>query len=572
MIQNNIFPNDNTETQENDNGKIEVIAKTNGDLQDIAKELNAEIEILIQSYAIITIEKSKLPLLYTYPQIEHIEIPKNLYFEGASNLVSTCIRSVQDKNKYNLSGKGVIVAIIDSGIDYMHKDFQNPDSTSRILYIWDQTIEGNPPEGFYSGTEYNNQEINQAINSTNPIQVLPSIDYIGHGTAVAGIAVGNGAESGGVNTGVAPEADIIIVKVGTKGYESFAQTTEFMRALKYVIEKAIKLNKPISINMSYGTNNGSHYGDSLFETYITDISSYWKSSIVIPTGNEGSAGHHFRGIALSNSIQEIEYFTAPGIESYYICLWKNFVDSFSVEIIFPNGVSSGIISTENQYKTIQQEDFVLNVLYGQPNHYSYNQEIFFNFKATKTSIKPGVWKLRIISGIIVDGNYDMWLPTIEEVTDKTFFSTPSIYNTLTIPSTAYKTICVSGYNDRISNITNFSGRGNSNLALPNPDVAAPADDVITTKAGGGYDSFSGTSIAAPFVTGSAALMMQWGILNKNDPFLYGERIKAFIRLGAERKKGTIYPNSSYGYGTLCLDKTFEYLTKYQLGGEILWLR
>lgn len=549
---------------------IEVIARFSGDISQIAEELDAEVEVLYYSYAIITINKNNLLRLYSHPQIESLELPKSLYFKSVFNLLTSCIRTVQSAESYNLRGRGVVVAIIDSGIDYTHKDFINQDGTSRILYIWDQTAEGTPPEGFTSGAEYDNEQINTALENAFPFQVIPMVDTNGHGTAVAGIAAGNGRSSDGENLGVAPESDIIAVKVGTRGYRSFARTTELMRAIKYVIEKARELDKPCAINISFGTNNGSHRGVSLLETYIEYVSSIWKIAIVIPTGNEGSAGHHYQGQLVSNQETSIEFFTSAGLTQFYITLWKNFVDEFTVEIIFPGGGSSGIIGTESQLKTVRYSNVSLTVIYGQPSHYSDRQEIFFNFTAAQGLISAGVWRLVIRSGEIVDGQIEMWLPTTEEVTEGTFFSTPSINNTLTIPSTARKIITVSGYNDRIGNIAEFSGRGNVNIELPNPDISAPAVGIISTKAGGGYDSFTGTSMAAPFVTGSAALMMQWGIVNNNDPFLYGERIKAFLRLGAVRMRNVRYPNPLFGYGKLCLSNTMGYLEEYKYGGNILW--
>lgn len=552
--------------------EIEVIAKFNGDIMKIARELDAEAEVIYENYAIITIDKSKLGRLNSHAEIEHLELPKNLYVKGPHNLTSSCITSVQRSTGFNLSGKDVIVAIIDSGIDYMHPDFQNNDGTSRILFIWDQTLTGTPPSGFYSGAEYNNEQINNAIESPNPYQVVPSMDTNGHGTAVAGIAAGNGRSSDGVNLGVAPQADIIAVKVGYKGYESFARSTELMRALKYVIDQAKKLLKPICINMSFGMNNGSHKGDSLFETFISEISAEWKTSIAVPTGNEGAAGHHYSGKIDTNQVKEIEFFTAPGIDSYYLSLWKNFADSFDVELIFADGSSTGVIGIENQTKTVRRPNAVVNVFYGQPTHYSGAQEIFVVVNSINAPLKAGITKLRLISQTIVDGHFDIWLPTLEEVTDQTFFTEPSIYNTLTIPSTAAKVIRVAGYNDRVGNIAVFSGRGGLMSDQIIPDLAAPAVDILTTKTGGGYDTFTGTSVAAPFVTGSAALMMEWGIVNNNDPFLYGERVRAFLRLGATRRTDVIYPNSSFGYGTLCLENTMNYLVEYRLGADYFWLQ
>lgn len=549
---------------------IEVIARFTGDINNIIRDMEAEVEVLYTGYAIITIHKDHLLSLYSNSQILNLELPKKFYFQATFNLLTSCITTVQSQESYNLRGKGVIVAIIDSGIDFTHKDFTNEDGTSRILYIWDQSVAGTPPVGFTSGSEYNNETINLALKNAFPNQVIPIVDINGHGTAVAGIAAGNGRSSNGENIGVAPEADIIAVKVGLRGFRSFARTTELMRAVKYVIDKAIELNKPVSINMSFGTNNGAHRGTSVLETFITDISSSWKTVISIPTGNEGSAGHHYQTQLMSNQESNIEFFTSAGLTEFYITLWKDFADSLTVEIIFPGGGSSGIIGIESQLKTVRHDNVSLTILYGQPTHYSIRQEIFFNFTAVEGTISAGIWKLVIRTGEIVDGLIDLWLPTTEEVTEGTFFSNPSINNTMTIPSTSFSAITVSGYNDRVGNIAEFSGRGSLNLELPKPDISAPAVAIISTKVGGGYDSFTGTSMAAPFVTGSAALMMQWGIVNNNDPFLYGERLKAFLRLGAVRTRNVKYPNALFGYGKLCLNNTMNYLEDYKFGGNILW--
>lgn len=552
--------------------QIEVIAKFNGDPNQIASGLEAEVEVLSQDFAIITINRSKVPELYANPQIEDLELPKNLYIASAYNLISTCVRSVQVNKTYALTGQDVLVGIIDSGIDYTHPDFRIEDGSSRIRFLWDQTADGTPPAGFVAGAEFNREQINEALRSQNPLKIVPSTDTLGHGTAVAGIAAGNGRASGGENVGVAPDACLIVVKLGTRGYQSFARTTELMRAVKYVVDKAQLLNQPVAINISVGMNNGSHKGDSLFETYLSDMSTEWKNSIVVPTGNEGAAGHHYADQVATGETKEVEFFTASGIEEYYISLWKNFADNFSVELVFPRELSSGIIGIESQLKTVRIDNMILTVIYGQPTRYSVRQEIYLHVKATTGTIAPGVWRLRIMASTIVDGDFEMWLPTQEEVTDKTHFSIPTAYNTMTIPSTASKVITVAGYQDLVGNIAEFSGVGSTNLARPNPDLAAPAVGILTTKAGGGYDTYTGTSMAAPFVTGAAALIMQWGIVRGNAPFLYGERIKAFLRLGAERTARISYPNPTYGYGTLCLSNTMSYLERYQWGGFNTWLQ
>lgn len=567
-----LYDNVGEDTVGNGEDMVEVIAKYNGDIKMIAAELGASAEILTENYAIITIARKNIPVLYQYTQIENLELPKNLYIADAYDFISTCVRSVQDKRSYGLTGSGTIVAIIDSGIDYTHPDFRTEDGGTRILYMWDQMCKGTPPAGFSSGAEYNREQINEALRSPDPMAIIPTRDTDGHGTAVAGIAAGNGRESGGVNAGVAPEADLIVVKIGMKGYQSFTKTTELLRALKYVIDKAREAEKPVAINMSFEMNNGSHLGDSLFETYIADMGSRWKNCIVVPTGNEGAAGHHFAGSIGSGETKEIGFFTAAGINNFYISMWKNFADSFSVELVFPGGVSSGMIGIESQVKTVRASNMSLTVIYGQPSRYSISQEIYFEVKAVTDYISSGVWKLVVKATEVVDGKFEMWLPTSGTVTDETYFTNPTSSRTMTIPSTALKVISVAGYNDKIGNIAGFSGVGSENLALPNPDLAAPAVGILTTKAGGGYDSYTGTSMAAPFVTGSAALMMQWGIVQKNSPFVYGERLKGFLRLGASRDTRMRYPNPKFGYGTLCLSATMTYMDRYKWGGDEIWLQ
>jgi subtilisin family serine protease len=548
---------------------IEVIVKFNGNIDHIARELDVFLEILYEGYAIITTPPSKIPLLYEYPEIEHIELPKILSFEATRSLVTTCIRPVQSSPRWQLTGRDVIVAIIDSGIDYTHPDFRNEDGTSRILYIWDQTAAGTPPQGFLAGAEYDNAQISEALQSPAPFSIIPQVDTNGHGTAVSGVAVGNGRASNGQNIGAAPEADIIAVKLGTRGYESFARTTELMRAIKYVIFKAEELQKPVAINISFGTTDGSHRGDSLFETYINEISENWKTIIVIPTGNEGSSGHHYEGTIGPFETMDINFFTSTGVDSFYITLWKDFADTFSVELISPSGRTSGLANMDNQVQTARENGMTITIYYGQPSHYSVSQQVFFDVRGLEGSGTPGLWKIRITSENIADGRFEMWLPSIEAVSNKTFFATPSISNTLTIPSTARKVISVAGYNDRTDSIVDFSGMGPSGpQPIQKPDLAAPATEISSTRLGGGYGVFSGTSLAAPFVTGAAALMMQWGIAQGNDPFLYGERIKAFLRLGANRQRTRQYPNMYWGYGTLCLENSMNYLQRYQLGGGV----
>lgn len=529
-----------------------------GDILRIASELGAQAELLLRGYAIITIERQKISALRTYPEIIGIELPKTVFI--SDELTSVCAVGVKAPGGFDLNGEGVIVGIVDSGIDYTHPAFINADSGTRIITIWDQTAEGEPPQGFTSGTEITGEQINAALRTDDPLSVLQQIDFSGHGTAVAGIAAGSGGAAG-----VASGSMIIAVKTGSRSNRPFTLTTDIMRAVKYIIARAEELGRPVAINISYGMNNGSHRGDSVFESFLSAMSEEWKCTISVPTGNEGAAGHHFSGKVSSSRSEEIQFFTAPGIGGFYISLWKSFADVFSVELRLPNGMSTGAVSVEAPILNLRLGNLRVAVIYGQPSHSTVSQEIYFDIEAIDGFITAGLWELRIIPSAITDGRFDVWLPTLGEVTAATYFTAPSEFATLTIPSTAEKVIRVAGYNERTDGIAEFSGRGHVNDALPNPDLAAPAVGVTAPRVGGGYDAFTGTSFAAPFVTGAAALLMEWGIVRGNDPFMYGERVKAFLRLGAERRNIFSYPNSSFGYGTLCIENALEYAQRYFWG-------
>ena len=548
-------------------GMVEVIVKYHGDIQSVGLQVGADIEILTSNYAIATLDIQNLATLYNYDEVEYIEVPKNLAFFLHTSLRASCISNVQSESGYGLTGKGTIVGIIDSGIDYTHRDFRNEDGTTRILYIWDQTIQGNPPLGFKNGTEYDSAQLNLALSNPQPFTVVPSIDTAGHGTAVAGVAAGNGRESAGLQKGVAPEASIIVVKLGHRGIENFTRSTEVMRAIKYIIDKAELLNMPVSINLSYGTNNGAHDGNSLFETFIDTMSDRWKTAISVATGNEGSAGHHFSADIKQREAVNVEIAYAGNSKNAYMTVWKNFVDSFSFQLIAPSGRSSSVIIPTENLINLTLDGVMITIFNRQPTHYDESNEIYFMFQSQNDIIPQGIWRLIVTGTQVVDGRFDIWLPTIEDVTENTTFLNPSLDVTLTIPSTSLKVISVGGYNAAIETSADFSGRGYTrNNIYVKPDLVAPAVSITTARAGGGYDSFTGTSIAAPFVTGSAALMMEWGIVNGNDAFLYGQRIKAFLQKGARRKFTIEYPNPIWGYGTLCLDDSMDLLVEYKRGG------
>ena len=325
---------------------------------------------LSHGYAIITIPENLIDNLTTYEQIEFIEKPKRLFYEVNTGRMASCINPVQ-LPPFSLFGQGVLVGVIDSGIDYSHPDFRNEDGTTRIEVLWDQTIPGNPPEGFRIGSLYTRDQINEALQTPMPqrLDIVPSTDLSGHGTHVAGIAAGNGRASNGLYRGVASMSDLIIVKLGESIGGSFPRTTQLMEALEFVVRYAISMARPLAVNISFGNNYGSHTGRSLLESFINDISNMGRTNIVIGTGNEGAQGNHAAGI-LQMGVVEIVEFTVSEFEfSLNFQIWKNYFDHFDITIIAPNGMRVGPIPSILGTQQFQIAQTRILLYYGEPTPY-----------------------------------------------------------------------------------------------------------------------------------------------------------------------------------------------------------
>lgn len=545
----------------------ELIVKYHGDIMRIANDV-IRIELLTEGYAIVTIPENLIEGFANLEEVEYIEKPKRLFFSLLEGKRASCILPVTIQPPF-LSGRGVLAAIIDSGIDYAHMDFRNADGTTRLLALWDQTVEPDaekgfyPPEGFVIGTEFSEMQINEALvqpTRAERVAMVPSRDVSGHGTAVAGIAAGNGAESNGIYEGAAPGSELLVVKLGQADVEGFPRTTELMRALAYVVRKAINVGKPVAVNLSFGNTYGAHNGGSLLERYIDNIAEIGKSVICVGSGNEGASAGHVAGRLAETTVAELAI--APYEASLNVQLWKNYADLFRVFLIAPSGRQIEIDISKEGKQTVILDDTTLLIYSGDPKPYATNQEIYFDFIPTESYITSGIWSFRLEPVRIVSGDYYFYLPSAVTRNADTRFYRPTPETTLTIPATAAKVITVGAYDVIYDAYADFSGRGSVNIGDNlieagggniKPTLVAPGVNITSASVFGGYSSFTGTSFAAPFVTGSAALMMEWGIVRGNDPYLYGEKVKAYLIRGARQLPGyAVFPNAQVGYGALCL--------------------
>lgn len=547
----------------------------------LTDESDFHADYLIGGYAILTVPQVMVDALSKLEEIEYIEKPKRLYFSMNQGKQASCILPVQTETQYGmLKGRGVITAIIDSGIDYTHPDFRNNDGTTRILELWDQTIEREQGVAADSteaenlietGTVYLSNQINEALIAAGDMtsiqvtarqrqlayQYVPSRDISGHGTAVTGIAAGNGRASEGRYRGVAPESALLVVKLGNPRSDSFPRTTELMRALDFCIRRSFFYQMPIAINLSFGNTYGSHTGSSLLETYIDMLAGIGRNVICIGAGNEGSSGGHVGG-RLTNEPIEIGLAVASGEKTLSVQLWKEYEDVFSILLTAPGGEQIELPEDITGVWRYVIGGTELLVYLGEPTPYAASQEIFIDMipAGSRDEIDTGLWGIRLIPRRIITGVYRFYLPGASVLQRGTRFVTSSPDFTLTIPSTAIEPITVAAYNSVYNSYADFSGRGaadqNAILGYFKPEIAAPGVGIMSTNTSGDYSLNTGTSFATPFVTGSAALLMEWGIIQENDLYLYGQKVKAYLIRGARQLPGLDTPNSMTGWGALCV--------------------
>lgn len=519
----------------------ELIVRYTGSLDGLRTRYpQIRIRELLNQYAVLIVPETLVDAVSQETVIEYVEKPKQLYFELQAGKAASCINAVQQgmNNPFGLFGKGTIVAVIDTGIRAESMEFRNADGSTRILNIWDQT----------TGTEYDRSRIDEALqNETKDTAGIPGADVLGHGTQVAAIACGS--------SGVAAQADILVVKLGLAAKNGFPRTTQLMEALDYVVRKAIDYGKPLAVNISFGNNYGDHTGSSLLENFINDIADSWKCSICIGSGNEGLGAVHTGGTLTEDTEETVELAVSSYETGLSIQIWKDYWDDIAVEIIAPSGRNLGRIQENSRVSRIRYEDMELLTYFGEPSPFRIRQEIYIDMIPQTVYIQSGLWKLRLIPRSIRNGRYDMWLPAQGALNFGTGFTSPDSASTFTIPSAAAKAVTVGAYDAGTGSAAPFSGQGYiveiGGSLMVKPELAAPGVNVLVPSVSG-MARVSGTSYATPFVTGSAALLMEWGIVRGNDTFLYGEKLKAYLIKGAEPLAGAAVPDTQTGWGRLCL--------------------
>lgn len=550
-----------------------LLVRYTGEIEEVARRLEIAFEKINENFAIVEIPKVLVESLSNEDSIAYIAFPEVMTYILENTLNSICItEAVLNQGDYVLTGKDVLVAIIDSGIDYTHEDFRTANNKSRVAFLWDQNGEGAPPTGFKQGTEYTNEEINRALSQPTEeeqLAIVPSQDTLGHGTALAGIVGGNGRRSNGRYRGIAIESEFLIVKlkenpdipVVSRG----PRNIDIMLGLKYVAQKAKALKKPISVLIGLGINEGSHDGKSSLEIYMDQVMSRSKMCLSVGTGNEGNKDAHTQGVLRQDEEKTVQIFIDKDQPYYFLTLWKSFADTFSIKVQSPSGkITEELTDIVNNRAFVFDNTLVL-VNFSEPSINNIDQQIVvFLERFESESINSGNWNL-IVKGVeSVEGQYHIWGSTIDPTQRLARFIEADPFVTLTIPSTAVSATSVGAFNSTTNQITNFSGRGYSRNGDIKPDLVAPGVDIMapSNRNNRGYLPVTGTSAAAAFVCGAYAILMAYGILKQGDSFLYGERLKAYLVKNTKRlPQYAPYPNRQWGYGILCVEKVIKDLTE-----------
>lgn len=485
-----------------------------------------------------------------------------------SSLEASGITRIQNIPNLSLRGQGVLVGIIDTGIEYTNPVFQNADKTTRIQNIWDQSIEtpDKHPSKIPYGTIYSREEINQALNNPAPLTMVPSTDENGHGTMLAGVIAGSKSETEDF-VGVVPDAELVVVKVKqAKPYlREFLlipedavcfQETDIKFAVTYLINTSVELNKPIAICIGLGSSSGAHDGKGALSNYLSHVSDTQGAGIAIAAGNEGNTASHYYGtINKSIGYDTVELRVGKNALGFTAELWGNLPNIFSVDVLSPSGEAIPRIPArlgESREIKFLFENTILSIDYVLVEYTTGNQLIFFRFR----NPAEGIWRIRVYGTGSDIMNFNIWLPIKDFLRSDTFFIKPSPETTITSPGNSENSITVTAYDHTTKSLYINASRGYAATGNVKPDITAPGVNIVAPGLNNTFSKNSGTSIAAAITTGVAAMLLEWGIVKENSITMDTLEIKNLLIRGAQRDSNNTYPNKEWGYGILDIYSTF----------------
>ncbi|WP_097005008.1 S8 family peptidase [Lacrimispora amygdalina] len=507
-------------------------------------------------------------LLGEYP---YHNFPSLYTLNSTISIEKSGIGAVQRNPFLNLTGRGIIIGIIDTGIDYKHEAFLYNDNTTRILSIWDQTIQsGNTPAGFTFGTEYNREAINIALRSDDPLSIVPTTDPIGHGTSVASIIAGRENPENSFS-GVVPESELVVVKLKEpkpilKEIQFVApdvicyQESDIMLGLRYLEEYAQKANRPLVICIALGSSQGGHDGTGALSNYLNYLAMLTGIGISVSAGNEGNdRRHYFNSITEPPFYDNIELRIGENDPMFFMEIWPYAPGRISVDVSTPNRESTQPVSPT--INSCRKFDFIFTGSTLWVNNFTFEEEtgdqlVLIRFR----NPLPGVWNIRVQSIDNEPLSFHSWLPSGDIISNDTFFLNPNPDTTITAPGNAPSQLTVTAYNQFNDSILIESSRGYTRNRLVKPDIAAPGYQIPCALPGNLYGTMTGTGAAAAHTAGAIAMIMEWAIPRGNYTSMTGNDVNRLLIRGAARDSSIIYPNNIWGYGRLDVNNLFRRLT------------
>lgn len=513
-------------------------------------------------------EGTDMCMLGRYP---YHSFPSIFTLTSMVSLEASGIRSLQLNPYLALYGQGVLVGIIDTGIDYRHPAFINNDRTTRVVSIWDQTIqEGAPPQGFNYGSEYTSELIDIALQNENPLSVVPSTDVNGHGTAIASVMAGN-LDAANSFSGVVPQSKLIVVKLKEAKQNlrnlflvpSDAicyQESDILLATQYILGISRSLKQPLSLCIALACSQSGHSGEGSTSTYLDYLVQNPWIGITSAAGNEGNARrHYFANITTPPFTNEFELRVSHLDSMFSMEIWTSSTGSLTIEIISPTGESTQIIyprlrdCVSHEFLLSSSVVWVNNILLEQE---SGNQCILIRMR----NPLEGIWIFKVQNLSTESFSFHSWLPSGDLISKETFFLQSSPETTITAPGNAEHVLTISAYNQDNNSILIESGRGYTSTGLVKPDLAAPGYQLTCANLFGGYGSYTGTGAAAAHSAGIVAMLLEWGVVRGNYSQLSGQDINRMLIRGANRADTTLYPNNIWGFGRIDINGVFQKMT------------
>lgn len=494
-------------------------------------------------------------------------IPKCFGLLDQTALEASGILRMQNQPALRLRGNGVLVGFIDTGIDYTNPLFRFSDGSTRILSIWDQELQsGTPPQGILYGSVYRREEIDRALLSDNPYELVPSRDENGHGTFLAGVAAG-GEDVRADFIGAVPEASIAVVKLKeAKQYlKDFYfipdgvpvyQENDIMLAVSYLNGLAMIYDMPLVICLGVGSSMGNHGRTGAVSTYLNYICGRRKRCVVAAAGNEANARRHFQGeLSAGMNYEDVQINVEQDMRGFYVELWAKAPELYAVAVISPTGEQIPRVPVRAgaslEFRFVFEQTTVSVDCWSEPKETA-SQLVYLRFKEPK----QGIWIVRVFPQNVITGNYHMWLPMQQMTDGEVFFLRSNPDMTITDPGSATQVITPGGYNAANEALYLNSGRGYTIDGEVKPDFVAPAVEVYGPGLRQNYVTYTGTSAAAAVTAGACAQIMQWGFVDLNEPRLSNAGIKNMLIRGADRDNERSYPNREWGYGTLDVYQAF----------------